>query len=191
MRCTTCEHQIVEKTANFCSHCGLKLSVQPTVTEEAGEQLKPLVTDSESNTEKSGSQQDDQHVDNKEPTKSQKRANDESISNVKKFDSIGSSVDPEVAAEDTDQQQSESEEEQTQTSDDDSEQKEPSPITPPPQKKPPRPSYIAPSDKQNIYFHAVLPKTFKFDPRADRIYVYMVSSSGQWEEEAIELSVEK
>ncbi|XP_029944702.1 E3 ubiquitin-protein ligase rnf213-alpha-like [Salarias fasciatus] len=292
MKCTACGHQILEKTPKFCSECGKKLSVQPAVTEEAGDQLKPLITDSESNTEKSGSQQDDQHVDNKESN----RPNDESISDIKeetqkkteddqslnttpadpltprvdseekknaasqagtgeetktsnpkqrksktdavkqdrnasveqtteqteesktkgksqqgkrtkqtaaaqqkmvygrqtpsKPDSIGSSVDP-VAAEDMGPQQSGSEEEQTQTSDDDSEQEDSSPKPPPPPTKQPRPSHTAPSERLNIYFHAVLSKDFKFVPGVDRVFVNMVSSSGKWEEEAVELSVKR
>ncbi|XP_029944705.1 E3 ubiquitin-protein ligase rnf213-alpha-like isoform X2 [Salarias fasciatus] len=185
MWCTACGHQILEKTPKFCGECGQRISVQPAVT-KAGHQLKPLITDSESNTEKSGSQQDDQHVDNKESN----RPNDESVSDIKEPDSTGSSVDP-VAAEDTGPQQSGSEEEQTQTSDDDSEQEDSSPKTPPPPTKPPRPSHTAPSERLNIYFHAVLSKDFKFVPGVDRVFVNMVSSSGQWEEEAVELSVKR
>ncbi|XP_029944697.1 E3 ubiquitin-protein ligase rnf213-alpha-like isoform X2 [Salarias fasciatus] len=409
MKCTACHHQIPEKTAKFCSKCDKTLSVQPAVTEEAGDQPKRSVADSESKTENSGSQQGDQHMDDKESNKSQKRANDENISNGKKKkkkkrkkkkkkdgdtsldqsstsmtdnqkeksqgrrdsdsdssdspvnetdslesqpsaaaakssatqneettdpiepgaagqpgeatgkpeddktketeedqslkttptdpltprvdskekknaasqaftgketkttnpeepktnlkqqknkkdavntkqskqdhnanveqtteqteesktkgksqqgkktkqtaagqqkmvfgpqtpskpDSTGSSVDP-VVAEDTGPQQSGSEKEQMQTSDDDGEQKdsstakkEPGPKRAPPPKKPPRPSHIAPSDRLNIYFHAVLSKDFKFDPGADRIFVRVGSYIGDWEEDAVELFVER
>lgn len=33
MKCSECSHDIVEKTAKFCSNCGTKLSVQPTNTQ--------------------------------------------------------------------------------------------------------------------------------------------------------------
>uniref|UniRef100_A0A672GQ00 RING-type E3 ubiquitin transferase n=1 Tax=Salarias fasciatus TaxID=181472 RepID=A0A672GQ00_SALFA len=54
-----------------------------------------------------------------------------------------------------------------------------------------QPSHIAPSDRLNIYFHAVLSKDFKFDPGADRIFVRVGSYIGDWEEDAVELFVER
>ncbi|XP_035510465.1 E3 ubiquitin-protein ligase rnf213-alpha [Morone saxatilis] len=76
MKCS-CGHNVVEKTAKFCSECGKKLSVQPANTQDTNDQPKSLVADTEA--EKSVSP-----VDSKDSNKSPKRPNDETISNPKK-----------------------------------------------------------------------------------------------------------
>ncbi|XP_068605931.1 E3 ubiquitin-protein ligase rnf213-alpha [Brachionichthys hirsutus] len=53
MRCPGCSHRVSERTAKFCSQCGLKLSVQPANTQDTNDQPKPMVSDSESTPEKS------------------------------------------------------------------------------------------------------------------------------------------
>ncbi|XP_029014016.1 E3 ubiquitin-protein ligase rnf213-alpha isoform X2 [Betta splendens] len=72
MKCPKCSHNIVEKTARFCSQCG-KTLVQTSNTQ-----------DMEITTEKSVSQKNDATGDNKESSKFPKRPNEEVIPNVKK-----------------------------------------------------------------------------------------------------------
>lgn len=81
MKCSRCGHNIIEKTAKFCSHCGLELSVKPTNAQDAGDQPKSLVADGEGPIEKLDSQKNTPLVDNKESSKSPKRPNDEVINN--------------------------------------------------------------------------------------------------------------
>ncbi|XP_051243364.1 LOW QUALITY PROTEIN: E3 ubiquitin-protein ligase rnf213-alpha-like [Dicentrarchus labrax] len=76
MKCS-CGHNVLEKTAKFCSECGRKLSVQPANTQDTNDQPKSLVADTEA--EKSVSP-----VGSKDSNKSPKRPNDETISNPKK-----------------------------------------------------------------------------------------------------------
>ncbi|KAM9346074.1 E3 ubiquitin-protein ligase rnf213-alpha-like [Symphorus nematophorus] len=84
MKCPHCDHDILEKTAKFCSNCGSKLSVQPANTQDKGDQPRSLVSDSEGTAEKPGSQKNAPPVDSKELNKLPKRANDETINNPKK-----------------------------------------------------------------------------------------------------------
>ncbi|XP_070836494.1 E3 ubiquitin-protein ligase rnf213-alpha [Chaetodon trifascialis] len=84
MKCSTCGHNALEKTAKFCSQCGEKLFVQSANTQSKEDQPKSLVSDSEGTAEKSVSQKNTPPVDNKEPNKTPKRPNDETISNPKK-----------------------------------------------------------------------------------------------------------
>uniref|UniRef100_A0AAX7TSP4 RING-type E3 ubiquitin transferase n=1 Tax=Astatotilapia calliptera TaxID=8154 RepID=A0AAX7TSP4_ASTCA len=81
MKCSRCGHNIVEKTAKFCSNCGLELSVKPTNAQDAGDQPKSLVADGEGPIEKLDSQKNTPLVDSKESSKSPKRPNDEVINN--------------------------------------------------------------------------------------------------------------
>lgn len=81
MKCSGCGHNIVEKTAKFCSNCGLKLSVKPTNAQDAGDQPKSLVADGEGPIEKLDSQKNTPLVDSKESSRSPKRPNDEVINN--------------------------------------------------------------------------------------------------------------
>ncbi|XP_071329691.1 E3 ubiquitin-protein ligase rnf213-alpha [Trachinotus anak] len=66
MKCSGCGHNILEKTAKFCSECGQKLSVQPANTQDTESEPKSLVAD------------------NKESNKFPKRPNEETIGNPKK-----------------------------------------------------------------------------------------------------------
>ncbi|XP_037649475.1 E3 ubiquitin-protein ligase rnf213-alpha isoform X2 [Sebastes umbrosus] len=84
MKCPGCSHIILEKRAKFCSECGQKLFVQPTNTQDTGDEPKPLVADSESTVERSVSQNNDPPVDSQESNRSPKRPNDEAIPNPKK-----------------------------------------------------------------------------------------------------------
>ncbi|XP_022072402.1 E3 ubiquitin-protein ligase rnf213-alpha [Acanthochromis polyacanthus] len=81
MKCPGCLHNIVEKTANFCSKCGTRLTVQPANTPDAGNEPKSLVTGLENTTQKSVPQK---NVDNKELNKIHKRQTDETFNNPKK-----------------------------------------------------------------------------------------------------------
>lgn len=47
---------------------------------------------------------------------------------------------------------------------------------------------IAARDRLTIYFHAVLSKDFKFDPKEDRVFIRAGSRIGKWEENTVELS---
>ncbi|XP_069558951.1 E3 ubiquitin-protein ligase rnf213-alpha [Brachyistius frenatus] len=80
MKCPECAHNILEKEAKFCSHCGRKLSVQAANTHDAGDQPKSLVAD----LEKSVSQKNVPSEDDKESNRSPKRQNDEAFSHPKK-----------------------------------------------------------------------------------------------------------
>ncbi|XP_029293033.1 LOW QUALITY PROTEIN: E3 ubiquitin-protein ligase rnf213-alpha-like [Cottoperca gobio] len=107
----------------------------------------------------------------------------------------GSNVDPEGTVDAVVLQQSGSEPDSPaeQTSDADKGSKDSSkesstPAGPPP-KRPTRNQNIAARDRLTIYFHAVLSKDFKFDPKVDRIFIRAGSPIGTWEENTVELSV--
>lgn len=53
--------------------------------------------------------------------------------------------------------------------------------------RPPSNRNIAASDRLTIYFHAVLSKDFKFDPKEDRIFIRAGGSIGNWEKNLVEL----
>ncbi|XP_062293931.1 E3 ubiquitin-protein ligase rnf213-alpha isoform X2 [Scomber scombrus] len=59
----------------------------------------------------------------------------------------------------------------------------------PPPKRPASNKTIAVRDRLTIYFHAVLSKDFKFDPKEDRIFIKAGSHIGKWDENTLELSV--
>ncbi|XP_028310203.1 E3 ubiquitin-protein ligase rnf213-alpha [Gouania willdenowi] len=82
MKCAACGLNIVQKSANFCSNCGHKLSTQPPNKEDAEDQPKSLVEDLGAKAEKSGTRKNDMPVDNKPPQRRQQ--NDNSISDTKK-----------------------------------------------------------------------------------------------------------
>ncbi|XP_068575114.1 E3 ubiquitin-protein ligase rnf213-alpha isoform X2 [Cebidichthys violaceus] len=84
MRCSGCNHDILEAAAKFCSECGQRLSVQPANTQDTSDQPKHLVADSEGTAEKSGCQQNNPPADSNESNKSPKRKNEESSINPKK-----------------------------------------------------------------------------------------------------------
>uniref|UniRef100_UPI0037E8EFFF E3 ubiquitin-protein ligase rnf213-alpha n=1 Tax=Semicossyphus pulcher TaxID=241346 RepID=UPI0037E8EFFF len=84
MKCPGCGHIIPEKKAKFCSECGNKLSAPPANTQDAGDQPRSLVADSEVTAEKSVSQKGASPVDNKDTNKSPKRPNEETVTNPKK-----------------------------------------------------------------------------------------------------------
>lgn len=48
---------------------------------------------------------------------------------------------------------------------------------------------IAAHDRLTIYFHAVLSKDFKINPREDRIFIRAGHIIGSWESDAVELFV--
>ncbi len=50
---------------------------------------------------------------------------------------------------------------------------------------------IAVHDRLTIYFHAVLSKDFKFDPKEDRVFIRAGSCIGTWKENAVELFVQR
>ncbi|XP_040012185.1 E3 ubiquitin-protein ligase rnf213-alpha isoform X2 [Xiphias gladius] len=116
-----------------------------------------------------------------------------------KADSTGSSVDPEVIVEHMVVQQSPSGQKSTpaQTSDSDKGTKDGSNNTEsntsagPPPKRSTRNQTISACDRLTIYFHAVLSKDFKFDPKEDRIFVRVGSHIGTWEKDAAELCVSR
>uniref|UniRef100_UPI003AABD3E1 E3 ubiquitin-protein ligase rnf213-alpha n=1 Tax=Centroberyx gerrardi TaxID=166262 RepID=UPI003AABD3E1 len=86
MKCPGCDHVIVEKTANFCSKCGHKLSVQPAnKPSDTGSQpvSSSVGPGSDGATEKSESQNHSSTVDSHESNKS-KRPNEETNNNPKK-----------------------------------------------------------------------------------------------------------
>uniref|UniRef100_A0A8C4HAD0 RING-type E3 ubiquitin transferase n=1 Tax=Dicentrarchus labrax TaxID=13489 RepID=A0A8C4HAD0_DICLA len=64
------------------------------------------------------------------------------------------------------------------------------PAAPPP-KRLTRNNTIAARERLTIYFHAVLSKDFKFDPKEDRIFIRAGRQIGKWEEDAVELSVSR
>ncbi|XP_026181025.1 E3 ubiquitin-protein ligase rnf213-alpha-like isoform X2 [Mastacembelus armatus] len=84
MKCPRCGHDILEKTAKFCSECGHGLYVQPAKTQDEGSQPKSLLAEPAGVTEKSESQKNVQRVDSNESSKHSKRANDETIQPKKK-----------------------------------------------------------------------------------------------------------
>ncbi|GLD49343.1 E3 ubiquitin-protein ligase rnf213-alpha-like protein, partial [Lates japonicus] len=84
MKCSQCGHNILEKTAKFCSECGRKLSVQPADTHDADSQPKSLVADLKGTTEELVPEKSAPPVDNKESNKSPKRPNEEVVDNPKK-----------------------------------------------------------------------------------------------------------
>lgn len=110
-----------------------------------------------------------------------------------KAHSPGSSVDPEGTVED---QKSGSEQDSTaaQTSDAEKESedvgKEPSTPTSLPPKRLTRNKNIAAHDRLTIYFHAVLSKDFKLDPK-DRIFIKAGGPLGNWEDVVCELFVSR
>uniref|UniRef100_A0A668A8U6 Uncharacterized protein n=1 Tax=Myripristis murdjan TaxID=586833 RepID=A0A668A8U6_9TELE len=119
---------------------------------------------------------------------------------LSKAESTGSSVDPPVKTEHMEVQQSAQAAGQTssvpQTKDATKENKnsnmesEPKMQTDPPPKKPVnRNKTIAASERLTIYFHAVLSKDFKFDPKEDVILIRAGDHIGKWDETAVELSV--
>ncbi|XP_023265809.1 E3 ubiquitin-protein ligase RNF213 [Seriola lalandi dorsalis] len=79
MKCSGCGHNVLEKTAKFCSNCGQKLSVQPADTQDADSQPKSLVADLKGTMDKNIPP-----TDSTEPNKSPKRPNEETITNPKK-----------------------------------------------------------------------------------------------------------
>ncbi|KAA8582604.1 hypothetical protein FQN60_003825 [Etheostoma spectabile] len=114
--------------------------------------------------------------------------------NVSKADSTGSSVDPQRTVEDMVVQASTA----AQTSDADHGSKDgtkdntqsSSPAGLPP-KRPTRNNTIAAQNRLTIYFHAVLSKDFKFDPKEDRIFIRAGFRIGTWEDDAVELNVSR
>lgn len=48
---------------------------------------------------------------------------------------------------------------------------------------------IALCDRLTIYFHAVLSKDFKFDPKEDRVFIRAGCRIGTWDENTVELFV--
>ncbi|XP_042247797.1 E3 ubiquitin-protein ligase rnf213-alpha [Thunnus maccoyii] len=113
-----------------------------------------------------------------------------------KAESTGSSVDPQGPVEYMETQQSGKDSTARQTSDADKgskdgikENTESSTRADPPPKRLTRSKTIAVRDRLTIYFHAVLSKDFKFDPKEDRIFIRAGSRIGKWEENTVELSV--
>ncbi|XP_078124896.1 E3 ubiquitin-protein ligase rnf213-alpha-like isoform X2 [Sander vitreus] len=112
--------------------------------------------------------------------------------NISKADSTGSSVDPQGTVEDMAVQASTA----AQTSDSDhggkdgtKDNSQSSTRAGPPPKRLTRNNTIAARDRLTIYFHAVLSKDFKFDPKEDRIFIRAGSRIGTWEENVVELTV--
>ncbi|XP_013865501.1 E3 ubiquitin-protein ligase RNF213 [Austrofundulus limnaeus] len=83
MKCPRCSHDIAEKGAKFCSQCGFRLSAPPANTQDADNQPKALVAESESKTDESKLQKNVQLSEN-ETCKSPKRPNDEQPNPKKK-----------------------------------------------------------------------------------------------------------
>ncbi|XP_046895107.1 E3 ubiquitin-protein ligase rnf213-alpha isoform X2 [Hypomesus transpacificus] len=92
MKCSSCDHIASEKTAKFCSECGLKLSAQPSIqapdkdadpVPDAG--LVPNASEQSLNEGalKAGSQNDSSSLDNQD-NRSSKRPNEDINSNPKK-----------------------------------------------------------------------------------------------------------
>ncbi|XP_067087748.1 E3 ubiquitin-protein ligase rnf213-alpha-like [Osmerus mordax] len=92
MKCSSCDHIASEKTAKFCSECGLKLSAQPSI--QAPDKDAALVPDTglvpnaseqslNEGAQKTGSQNDSSSLDNQD-NRSSKRPNEEINSNPKK-----------------------------------------------------------------------------------------------------------
>ncbi|KAF7667968.1 hypothetical protein LDENG_00038400 [Lucifuga dentata] len=85
MKCSHCGHNVVEKTAKFCSECGQRLSVQPAKsTVETENQPKSLVAELENMTEYSESPKNVPSADNCESKKSPKRPNEDANINPKR-----------------------------------------------------------------------------------------------------------
>ncbi|XP_054463285.1 E3 ubiquitin-protein ligase rnf213-alpha [Anoplopoma fimbria] len=114
-----------------------------------------------------------------------------------KVDNTGSSVDPVGTVKPMVRQQSGSEQDPTAAQNSDTDQgckdggNKSSPQTVPPPKRLTRNNNIAARDRLTIYFHAVLSKDFKFDPKEDRIFIRAGPSIGNWKDNAVELSVTK
>ncbi|XP_061079146.1 E3 ubiquitin-protein ligase rnf213-alpha [Conger conger] len=62
---------------------------------------------------------------------------------------------------------------------------------PPPKRIPPANQQIPASDRLTIYFHAVLSKDFKFNPKDDRIFLRAGERIGNWESDTTELTVSR
>nr|XP_015798016.2 E3 ubiquitin-protein ligase rnf213-alpha [Nothobranchius furzeri] len=84
MKCSFCNHNIVEKEANFCSNCGSKLSAAPANTQDAENHPKSLMADLEIRMEESGSPKNAQPPDKQDLNTSPKRQNYEQLNPKKK-----------------------------------------------------------------------------------------------------------
>ncbi|XP_034566958.1 E3 ubiquitin-protein ligase rnf213-alpha [Notolabrus celidotus] len=111
-----------------------------------------------------------------------------------KADSAGSSVDPEETDMAVQKSGSRGDSTTAQSMDEDKESKgdskgntESNTTAAPPPKRLTRSKTVAASERLTIYFHAVLSKDFKFDPKEDRVFIRAGSRIGTWEDNAVEL----
>ncbi|XP_051570261.1 E3 ubiquitin-protein ligase rnf213-alpha isoform X1 [Myxocyprinus asiaticus] len=74
---------------------------------------------------------------------------------------------------------------------DDTQTSEESQLVLPPKSNPISSQHINSSDRLTIYFHAVLSKDFKFNPKEDRIFIRAGDHIGDWTKDLFELSVSR
>ncbi|XP_064171479.1 E3 ubiquitin-protein ligase rnf213-alpha-like isoform X3 [Anguilla rostrata] len=98
-----------------------------------------------------------------------------------------SGTDPKVEQEQLQKKSSSSKEDPSQGKETDTDMKD----APPPKRIPPANQQIPASDRLTIYFHAVLSKDFKFKPDNDRIFLRAGNRIGNWEKNAVELTVSR
>ncbi|KAJ8245185.1 hypothetical protein GJAV_G00274170 [Gymnothorax javanicus] len=197
MKCPGCQHVAVERNAKFCSECGLKLPQnsdqppqKPSVPAEIGKDgsTSEVAEGTASHGTQSTNASAKRH---KEGTKGNPKKKSQQASS-----GMSSSVDPVLSVEPEQMQQSSNPKEEPSMNKDclgeetSSETKDQN-VPPPPKGMTAANQQIEGSNKLTIYFHAVLSKDFKFDPNRDRIFLRAGSIIGNWEDNAVELTVSR